>query len=228
MKTKKIVFVAVTSMMMMSCGTDTLSMLGGVLGAATGSQTSTETTGTGNIWGDIFSAATSGQTVGNVLTSVLGLDKVTKSSLIGTWRYSQPGCAFTSEQLLAQAGGEVVATQIKNKLQPTFNTLGIKSSNTYVQFKEDGTFNASMAGKSFSGSYTFDESSYRITLSGMLLNINCYAKKNSNGIGLLFEASKLLTLLKTMSALSGNSTMQTVGDIAGSYDGLRIGFDMTK
>ena len=62
----------------------------------------------------------------------------------------------------------------------------------------------------------------------MLLTINCYAKRNANGIGLLFEASKLLTLLQTMAAMSGNTNIQAVGDISKTYDGLRVGFDFTK
>ena len=31
-----------------------------------------------------------------------------------------------------------------------------------------------------------------------------------------------------MSAMSGNQTLQTIGTLSKSYDGLRIGFDMTK
>ena len=114
--------------------------------------------------------ANSGQAVGNILQSVLGLGaKMTQKNLIGTWSYSQPGCAFTSEQLLAQAGGEVVASQIKSKLAPSFQKVGIKSSNTKVTFKEDGTFSATFAGKNFAGNYTFDEATSKITLQGMLL-----------------------------------------------------------
>jgi hypothetical protein len=143
---------------------------------------------------------------------------MTQKDLIGTWKYSSPGCAFTSQQLLAQAGGEVVATQIKTKLQPTFNTVGINSSNTYVTFNQDGTFTASIAGKQWSGKYTYDAATSKVTMQGLLLNVNCYAKKNASGIGLLFEASKLLTVLKTMSALSGNTSLQTIGDLAGNYD----------
>ena len=67
-----------------------------------------------------------------------------------------------------------------------------------------------------------------MTLQTLLLSINCYAKKNVNGMGLLFESSKLLTLLQTMSALSGDATLQTVGELSKNYDGLRLGFDYTK
>jgi hypothetical protein len=47
-------------------------------------------------------------------------------------------------------------------------------------------------------------------------------------MAILFEASKLLTVLQTMAALSGNQSVQAVGDISKTYDGLRVGFDFTK
>ena len=176
------------------------------------------------------SAATAGSAVGNILTSVLGLDKMSQESLVGTWNYSQPGCAFTSEALLAQAGGEIAAAKIKEKMQPTFQKFNINASTTRVTFNQDGTFAAQIAGKPWNGKYTFDASTGKITMSGLLLNVNCYAKRTTTGISLLFEASKLLTLLQTASALTGgnNSTLNTVSDIAKNYNGLRVGFDMKK
>lgn len=224
-----ILFVTAVSMLLASCGLGTM----GTTGSTTNTTTSTTNTGanTGSVVGSVLSgvlsSVTNGQTIGNVLQSVLGLDKLTQQNLIGTWTYSQPGCAFTSEKLLAQAGGEAVATSIKDKLLPYYQKVGINSSNTRITFNQNGTFSATIAGKSFSGQYTFDEANYKITLQGMLLSFNCYAKKNSNGIALLFEASKLLTVLQTLTALSGNSTIQGIGDLSKNFDGLRIGFDFT-
>ncbi|MBP5340491.1 MAG: DUF4923 family protein [Prevotella sp.] len=176
--------------------------------------------------GNILSGAANGETLGNVIASVIGATKVTQKDLIGTWKYSQPGCAFTSDKLLAQAGGEVVAADIKSRLAPYYQKVGVKSSNTSITFNNDGTFAATIAGKKFSGNYTYDEATSKITLQGLLLSINCYAKKNVGGMAILFESSKLLTLLQTMAALSGNAQLQGIGDIAKSYDGLRVGFDM--
>ena len=223
---KKIfLFAAVAALMMTSCGTNgTLNQMGSAVltDVLTGGQTGATTTTTTN----------TGNAVNTVLQSVLGITgtKVSKQNLIGTWKYSQPGCAFTSEKLLAQAGGEIVASNVKTKLQPTFQKVGINASNTQVTFNQDGTFSAKVAGKAWSGNYTYDEKTCKITMSGLLLNINCYAKLNVNGIGLLFEGKKLLTMMQTMSALAGgqNGTLNTIGDIASSYDGLRVGFDMTK
>ena len=175
----------------------------------------------------VLSAIQNGSVV-NAITSVIGLDKVSAQNLIGSWTYSGPGCAFTSENLLAKAGGEVAAAQIEQKLQPYYQQVGISASNTQITFKQDGTFSSKIAGTNFSGTYTFDESSQQIKLKGMLLSINCYTKREINGISILFEAKKLLTVLQTMSALSGNSNLQTIGDLSKQYDGVRVGFDMKR
>lgn len=182
----------------------------------------------GDILGGIIGAVTSGGTVINTITSVIGLDKLTEQELVGTWTYDSPGCAFTSENLLAKAGGEVAASQIEQKIAPYYQTAGINSSNTVITFNADKTFKATVAGKSFSGKYTFDTSESKITLQALILNINCYAKREAGGISILFESKKLLTVLQTLATLSGNDTAKTIGDISKNYDGVRLGFDMKK
>ena len=175
----------------------------------------------------VLSAIQSGSVI-NAITSVIGLDKVSAQNLIGSWTYNGPGCAFTSENLLAKAGGEVAAAQIEEKVKPYYQQVGISASNTQITFKQDGTFSSKIAGTNFSGTYTFDESSQQIKLKGMILSLNCYTKREINGISILFEAKKLLTVLQTMSALSGNSNLQTIGDLSKQYDGVRVGFDMKR
>ena len=175
----------------------------------------------------ILGAMSNGSVI-NAISSVIGLDKVSAKNLIGSWKYNTPGCAFTSENLLAKAGGEVAAAQIEEKLLPYYQKVNISSSNTFITFNQDGTFSSKIAGTSFSGTYTFDEASQQIKLKGMLLSINCYAKREVNGISILFEAKKLLTVLQTMAALSGRADLQTIGDLSKQYDGVRVGFDMKK
>ena len=176
----------------------------------------------------VLGAMTNGTGVVNAITSVIGLDKAKAQNLIATWKYNGPGCAFTSENLLAKAGGEVAAVQIEEKLLPYYQQVGISASNTYITFNEDGTFTSKIAGTPFSGKYTFDEATQKITLKGLLLSMTCYTKKETNGISILFEAKKLLTVLQTMSAMSGNKDLQTIGDLSKNYDGVRVGFDMKR
>ena len=175
----------------------------------------------------VLSAIQNGGVI-NAITSVIGLDKVSAQNLIGSWTYSGPGCAFTSENLLAKAGGEVAAAQIEEKVKPYYDQVGISASNTQITFNQDGTFSSRIAGSNFSGTYTFNEASQQIKLKGMLLSITCYTKREINGISILFEAKKLLTVLQTMSALSGRADLQTIGDLSKQYDGVRVGFDMKR
>lgn len=174
------------------------------------------------------STSSSNSSISDILGSVIGSSKLTAKNLVGTWKYSSPGCAFTSENLLAKAGGEIAATTVENKLKTYYNKVGIKSSNTYFTFNSDGTFTSKIDGKSWSGTYTYDESSNAIKLKGVLLSISGYATKTTNGISLLFESKKLLTLLQTVSKFSGNTTLSTLGTLSKNYNGVRMGFDMKK
>lgn len=146
------------------------------------------------------------------------------------WKYSKPGCAFTSENLLAKAGGEIAASKIEEDLSKYYSKFGFSKSNTYFTFKTDGTFAAKIDGKSWNGTYTFDEKTHAIQLKGLLLSASGFATRTANGISLLFEQKKLLTLVKTLSKLNltGSTTMSAVSSIVDNYDGVRIGFEMTK
>jgi len=167
-------------------------------------------------------------TIGDVISSVIGSNKLTKSQLYGTWKYNGPGCAFTSNSALAKAGGEVVASQIKSKLKEDYNKVGFTSRNTQITFNKDNTFTAYVDGKKFSGNYTYDESSNALRLTGLLLSLNGYATRNSQGVAILFESKKLLTLIQTMATMSGNATLSSIGEISKNYNGVRLGFDMVK
>ncbi|MBQ7472356.1 MAG: DUF4923 family protein [Prevotella sp.] len=182
----------------------------------------------GDLLGSVISAVSNPDALGNVVKSVIGTDKPKQSDLIATWYYKQPGAAFTSENLLAKAGGEVAATQVKEKLASYYSTVGINSSNTVIQFKEDNTFSGKIDGKTISGTYTYNEAECKISMKMLLVSATAYAKKTTTGMSILFESKKLLSLLQTMAAMSGNSTMETIGDLSKNYDGVRVGFDMKK
>lgn len=179
------------------------------------------------------SSNTTGSTtskVGSILDNVIGSTTFKKADLCAhTWKYKSPGCAFTSENLLAKAGGEIAAKKVEEKLSTYYQKAGFSSSNTYFKFNEDGTFNAKIDGKSWSGTYTFGEKTHAIDLKGrLLLSLNGFATKNTSGISILFESKKLLTIIQTLTALSGNTTLGTIGEISKNYDGIRVGFDLSK
>lgn len=220
--------VAAMALFVTSCGTIASGMVNGANGTSGSTSSGTTENGTSGILGGIFGGSSTGSTIGNVIGSVLGLDKLSAEQIVGTWKYKGPGCAFTSDNALAKAGGEVAASKVKEKLEEQYSKLGLTASNTYITFNSDGTYKAQIAGKSLSGTYTYNESDGKLEMKTMLLSLSGYAKKNSDGIGVLFESKKVLSLLQALAAVSGNSTISAIGDLSKNYDGVRVGFDMTK
>lgn len=210
--------------------------------AATTSNAATSTSATSNagsavagilgavLGGNSNSSSSAGSSIINgILNNVIGSGTFSKQDLCAhTWKYSKPGCAFTSENLLAKAGGELAANKVEEKLGEYYSKFGFSGSNTYFSFKTDGTFAAKIDGKSWQGNYTFDEKTHAIQMKGLLLSMSGYATKTTNGISLLFDQTKLLNFIKTMGALKGSSTLSAIGTIANNYDGMRVGFEMTK
>ena len=192
------------------------SAIAGILGAVLG--------------GNSNSSSSAGSSIINgILNNVIGSGTFSKQDLCAhTWKYSKPGCAFTSENLLAKAGGEIAANKVEEKLSEYYSKFGFSGSNTYFTFNTDGTFAAKIDGKSWQGNYTFDEKTHAIQMKGLLLSMSGYATKTTNGISLLFDQKKLLNLIKTIGSLKGNSTLSALGTIANNYDGMRVGFEMSK
>lgn len=230
---KTLVAIAISAFTLSSCGSTGLSSLGQIAGTVLtgGTTTGTTTTGTtsnSSILGSVLGAVTNGDALGNILTSVIGADKMTEETIVGTWRYNQPGVAFTSDKLLAKAGGEVVASQIKQKLSSYYSSAGVKSSNTYFTFNSDYTFSGKLLGTSVSGQWSYNSSSSQLTMKTLLFTLTPNVKASTSGMSILFESKKLLTVLQTVASASGNTTLQGIGNLSTNYDGVRMGFDMSK
>lgn len=223
---KKIFSTMLAAMLLMASGCTT-----GLLGGMGSTNDGTASGGTlGNVLGGVLGSVLGGlgsqNTIDGLLGLVIGSVTVQESELYGTWYYTQPGCAFTSENLLAKAGGAVAAENCKEKLQPVYSTLGISSQNTQFQFTQDHQFKANLKGIPLSGTYTYDPSSATIKLKTMLFSSNVYVTRTTQGLAYTFESKNLLKVLQAVAAVSGNSTLQTVGELSKQYDGVRLGFDM--
>ena len=92
----------------------------------------------GDILGSIFSSSSdksskksTESSAGDVLTSVfnniIGTKTVTSKSLVGSWTYSEPAVAFSSQKLLNQAGGAVIANTVQKKLGNSLSKYGFTS-----------------------------------------------------------------------------------------------------
>lgn len=215
---------AASMLLATGCTTGLLGNMG--MGSGTGNESGNSTLG--DVLGAVLGGLGSQNTIDGLLGLVIGSVKVSESELYGLWYYTAPTCAFTSENLLAKAGGAVAAQNCKEKLQPVYNSVGISSQNTQFQFTQDHQFAGKIKGIPLSGSYTYDPSSGTIKLQTLLFSTNAYITRTTSGLGLTFESKNLLKVLQVAAAMSGNSTLQTVGDLSKQYDGVRLGFDIVQ
>lgn len=227
---KKIITTVLAALLLLcsGCNTGLLGNLGGLGGESTGNGTG-QGGGLGDILGGVLGGVLGGlggNTVDGLLGLVIGSVKINESDLYGAWYYTEPGCAFTSENLLAKAGGAVAAETCKEKLLPVYNTLGINSNNTQFQFTQDHQFAANVKGIPLSGTYTYDPTNSTLKIKTMLFSSNVYVTRTTRGLAFIFESKNLLKVLQAIAAMSGNSTLQTVGDLSKQFDGVRLGFDM--
>ena len=184
--------------------------------------------GLGGVLGSVLGGVVNANTAAGLLDMVIGHVKLDQRELVGTWVYSEPGCAFTSENLLAKAGGSVAATQVKQRLATVYNSVGIASNNTYFAFDQNGRFEAKVRGIPLSGTYTFEPNNSKINLKTTLFTIPAFVTRTTNGLSLTMESKKLLNVLQTVTALTGNSTLSTVGELSKNFDGVRMGFDVVR
>ena len=164
-----------------------------------------------------------------VAKAVVGDKATTSSSIIGTWKYVGPQCQFESENLLAKAGGEVAAKEVEEKMQTVYDRIGM--SGCEYTFNEDGTYSYTLKKRTMSGTYTFDDKEKTITMKGKLgVKTVAHVTVTGNDMSLVFNADKLMSVLNTITGTVSkvNSTAATINSVAGSYDGLMLGFDLKK
>lgn len=234
---KTIYSIALSAMLLMSsCGN------GGLLGNLLGLGTTTTTNTTGNVLGSVLGSVLGGMagsgggllggmlltdnnTSSNLTDMVVGNARLNKNDLVGTWIYAQPGCSFTNQSSLVNAGGATAANQIKQKLNSTFKSLGFASNNTGFAFDQNGNFEGVLKGASFNGTYTYDPSSGRLNLKTSGGVIPMFVTRVGNGLSFTMEAKVLTSVLQALSASGGNTAINA---LASQYNGVRMGFDMAK
>lgn len=205
----------------------------GVMGvpATTGSTTTgttTTTTGTSTVTADAASS---------ILNSLLGgilASTINEQSFVGTWTYQTPEVRFESENLLAQAGGTIVANSVKTKLESYLAKIGIKEGATTFTFKEDKTYTISTKKQVIStGTYSYDKSNKILSMQGALglMNQSCTVGMDGTNLCLLYDADKLLSLMNAAGSILGksNSTIGNITTILGqNYNGMKVGFSLSK
>ena len=198
-------------------------------GLGTTSQTTNSTDATTAVLGGLLGGGDLQQTGTNILGTVLGSllgNTTTQQSLTGSWTYSGPKLVFESENILSQLGGQVLSSNLEQKLGTQLEKMGFKAGKSALVLNNDGSCSLTLGTKTLPGTYVYDASSNKMTLNGVLGvgQMTCTVSVQGNQLYMLFDADKLLSVA---SSLSSKST-STLGSLISSYSGLKLGWAMTK
>lgn len=164
------------------------------------------------------------------------LDKIIPSDICGSWEYNGPAVKFTSDNMLSSAASALVSSQIEDKLSQYLQAIGIKEGSFGYTFSSDSTFTTTFLKQEISGSYSIQESedgseielrygkNTKLDLLTMRMKIYVGTEKTQ----FLFNADKLLDFLGKISSSSGNSLLKSLSALTDSYDGLLLGFEVSR
>lgn len=181
--------------------------------------------------GDLFNSST----VEKVVSTITNKDAtLTVADLAGTWRYSAPACKFESDDLLKSAGGEVVASSLKSKLATYYEKAGITSSRVSFSFA-DTTMVMTYGSAKLNGYVVKDEPSGKFVVTFTLVGghipvmvMDAEITKSGNTMEILFDVEKLVNVMTTIASKTQSSTLQTISNLLSEYDGVLMGFELTK
>lgn len=153
---------------------------------------------------------------------------IPKAEIPGTWSYVGLAIEFTSNNSLSNAGGSIAAAAVEEKLAPTLENAGIKPGLFNFTFNEDGTLQTSLGKKELKGTWKYDEKAEVVTVTILTKEYTTRMTVNGENINILFEADKLLELVKSLSSKSEYATLNTISTLVKAYDGMNIGFECER
>lgn len=210
-KVKTFAAIVAASLSLTSCG----------LGTTAGTTTTTNnTTAQGT---DILQAGSG--ILGNILGNILG-STTSQQTLIGTWTYSGPKVVFESENILSQLGGQVLSSNLEQKLGTQLSKLGFTAGKSAITLGEDGTCTLTLGGKTLKGTYVYDAATNKLTMTDVfgVGQMTCTVSVQAGQLYMLFDADKLLAVATSLSSKTGSS----LSSLIQNYTGLKLGWAMTK
>ena len=170
-----------------------------------------------------------GTVLGSVLSNVLfGGMTFDQSGLLGSWNYSAPSAAFTTEKALTNAGGAAAIANIASSLASNYSNIGINRNNTSFSFLDGNKFSAKVNGIPFSGTYVYNPQNGEIALKTAAHTIKGNVTKTEKGMGLMFDSKQMANILQKEGKVSNTTAVQSVSKLAKTANGARVGFELTK
>lgn len=172
-----------------------------------------------------------GETVSNLIQGVFSKSDLTVADIAGKWTSNGSAVSFTSDNFLQKAGGVAAAAAIETKLNPYYEQYGLNGA--VMTINTDGTFTFKLKAVTLKGTATSNgggtfEFNFKAFGSISLGSMTTYVEKSGNHLDIMFDASKLKTLISGIARFSGNTLASTAASLLDSYEGMCVGFGMDK
>lgn len=170
----------------------------------------------------------------DVVGSVVEQLDVIPKNIEGNWEFSGSAVKFTGDNVLMNAASELAAGKVEDQLNEYLQKVGIRQGLFSYVFNADGTFTTTFNKMNFSGQYTFSQEEGTIELDygkneklkGVSLKTDVSVSLNS--MQLLFNADKLLDFISKITSTVGDSKIGALTSLIDQYDGLKIGFELSR
>ena len=167
----------------------------------------------------------------NTIAGIVSSNTLTSVDIVGDWNYSSSAVALSSSSsAISTMAASAAQSILEKKMDEYLAKIGIKSGLFKINFMQDGTLALTYGTKTFNGTWACDQSSDKVTLKLFkLVTVKAVVAKESTGeLRLLFDATSLMKLLKSIASQANNATVQSIGTLLQSYDQFYAGFKMSK
>ena len=184
--------------------------------------------------GRITGETPSDSSVGSIVTSITdllsGKSSLSPQTIAGTWNYTGSAISFKSDNnVLADLAGSAAKKTLENKLDGYLQKVGITKGLFGFTFNEDGTMAMQYGSKNFTGTWELDADNAIIHMNlGRLFKFKGYIAVKGNNMELLFDVTTMMKIVKSVTSVCKNSTLQTINDLLNQYDKMYAGFNLEK
>ena len=178
---------------------------------------------------DLFSK----DNIKDVVENVTGLDLSKDEAVItGTWQFSGTAVELESKDFLKKAAAKLAVETIEKKLDETITKIGVAPGLFSFTFNADKTFSIGFKKREIKGTYTLSADKKKLTLTfGRLTKLgtmDVITDLGSKELSLMFKAANFIDLLGKGTSEGGSDTMKTLATLVSAYDGINIGFELSR
>lgn len=146
--------------------------------------------------------------------------------LTGKWLYDEPSVDAKGTGFVSKLGKPIAKSKLKKGLKKAYNKLKLKKRWTSLTLTAGGKWTLRLVGQNVSGDYTFDAQSGRLEFRWHGVPIVAHARRDGKDLHLLFDADKLLNMMRLLGKLKKSDTLKSLTKLSNNYRDVMVGFKL--